>query len=806
MGWLQRLPLVSVLIASAMIAMPLLSSGERERSVTRFESLRDAARDFLLRHPGLEVDARGETILDPAWRAEAQAGGLVSDSAKNIQISPRLLARSQQELDALIETAFDERMRADPTWRYGVLDAKTPPENYFLHAFVHEALTGIILCVAVLLFVGAPLERAWGSGVFTLFAALAIPATAQAYRFLDASSGVPWSGGAGLAGALIGAYFIRGLGGHFLIPGWVLLPVWLGIESFVVREFWLDDLGGVPWATLCASVGLGASFAGSLRLLGVESALDSLASKKTDRAPNPILSRAARLRSDGDPYQAFDLILAAWRDDPLDEEIAEACFSIAVDVGQPDAAAEAILPSLRNALRAGDMARALDYWLPIATVGANIRLEATSAIRLGEALLDAGHPDQALFSLRSAFDAGVSSAQAIRIVTIARDLDEPLARQAAALALADGSLAPALRADLEAVASSAMESQPGPAPRMQASRVDPGMAGSPRSPLDRRVQAEHHPVETTVYPLEADSDRVAQREEDPGGIDPNESRIIAQGLDFRSLGAALLSGPDHDSESSDVLSHWRHPSASARLDASRRAAPDLLEGDDPEAFDETFALAGDFERSDDFFAPVESETDSDRTPLMRYSIPSADTTDTTDTTHPTDVSISGPDEFAIGLDGALPPVLETRLLKAVDAIPIAEHHDAIEIEVEGRGKSKLPLERIEVILMAAITGLAARPVLVVDFALNWTGDLAEPLKVIRLRSDRFDPRRFEPSEQSSLEALTAWVRRLQRRSQANCLPSHAILDGHFARFDSIEAYERDMLRAMRNVSQLEAGR
>jgi hypothetical protein len=70
---------------------------------------------------------------------------------------------------------------------------------------------------------------------------------------------------------------------------------------------------------------------------------------------------------------------------------------------------------------------------------------------------------------------------------------------------------------------------------------------------------------------------------------------------------------------------------------------------------------------------------------------------------------------------------------------------------------------------------------------------------VRFRSDRFDPRSFEPSETNPLEALTSWVTHLQARSGAECLPSRAILDGEFARYDRVEDYETEVLAAMREV-------
>jgi len=160
-----------------------------------------------------------------------------------------------------------------------------------------------------------------------------------------------------------------------------------------------------------------------------------------------------------------------------------------------------------------------------------------------------------------------------------------------------------------------------------------------------------------------------------------------------------------------------------------------------------------------------------------------------------------PGEFAIGFSAQRkdPAPRPKRQVKAVEAIPVEQFSDAIEIDADGRGKSKLPLSRVEAIVVVGISGLAPRPVLLVDFALNWSADVSETLKVIRFRSDRFDPREFEPNMSNPLEALTAWIRRLQAGSDATCLPSRSILAGDFARYGSVEEYEGEVLAAMREI-------
>ncbi len=803
MGWLQKLPIVSLFLAVAFAAVPFRLASDQGQSGALFEASRESARTFLVRNPQLEVDKLGELILDPAWLVEMRGAAAKSEPRATLQLPARMLARSQARLDGLIANAYALRINGDPAWQFGVLDARSPTRNYIVHAFVHENLAGIILSIAVLLLVGVALELTWGSLIFSAFVLAVIPVTAQSYRLFDASSGIPWSGGAGLASALLGAYFIRGLGGHFIIPGWILLPAWLGVESFVVRGFWIDDLGGVPWATICAGIGMGALVAGALRLINIESNVESRVANRASRGPNPIVARTARLRSDGDPHQAFELIQAAWRDDPKSEEVVEAFFSIAVEVGRPEAAAEAIVPSLRNALRSGDVSRAIEYWLPIATRECDVSLEATVAVRLGEALLDAGHPKEALFTLRGALDVGVSAAQATRIVKVARDLDDALARQAATIALNDSSLDPGIRAELQTLAAI-----PNDSPPSEATEVC-------ESPAANMVNEE-----------------VADLAE----FDPNEASLAAQALDAGAFSAENLSAEDpigEDTGSSDVSiesavnSDDVFPESNERDSLMENDAADLSGDFVEDLSDETLLDASALEPKEaasdfgldlgdsDLLDPLGAETDSDFTPMIDMTDESTsplvqtnldgDEQSTvvfdqpTALIEPRESTGVPPTDLAIGATNGSDSIAGSHLrrAKALDALPIAMNDEWVEIDASPRGKSKVPFSRIQTIAMAAVSGLGKRPVLIVDIVLNGSDGLDQPMKLIRFRSDRFDPLGFVPSAANPLAALTAWVQRLQNESNAICLPSESILAGEFARFETLEAYERGVLMVVR---------
>jgi hypothetical protein len=420
--------------------------------------------------------------------------------------------------------------------------------------------------------------------------------------------------------------------------------------------------------------------AGILRVLNIEQTLDSRALSGRSWEPNLLVTRAAQLRSDDDPCQAFDLLQAAWRDEPENTEICEAFFSIAVEVGQPEAAATAILPSLRTALHQGDVQQAIDYWFPLALKKCAVELEPTAFVRLGEALLDASHPDEAFFSLRSALSAGGSSSHARRIVNIARDLDEGLARQAASMALQDPSLDPKSRGELEATASESVEEQ--------VAQVVEELLGDVRSQFDQGVSAEHQTFEITAFPLE---------------LDP-EPRVPC--LEWSSL---------------DLEADFMTPDLSEELGSGGQI--DL-----------------------------------------------------------SDLKSSGS-----GFD--------LRDLEALDAVPVAVVESGLEIEIEGRGKSHLPFSRIQAISIATVAGLGTRPVLVIDLVLNWFGGSEEPMKIIRLRGDRLDPRGLSTGKGNPLEVLTAWVVELERQSGSTCLPTRGILSGSYSKHASLVAYEREVLMA-----------
>jgi membrane associated rhomboid family serine protease len=140
-----------------------------------------------------------------------------------------------------------------------------------------------------------------------------------------------------------------------------------------------------------------------------------------------------------------------------------------------------------------------------------------------------------------------------------------------------------------------------------------------------------------------------------------------------------------------------------------------------------------------------------------------------------------------------------RVLRVREAVPRTLEQHALVVEVEGRGSIRLPLTRIHAVALAGVRGLSERsgdkPVLLVDLCLSAEGE--RELQVMRLRSDRFDPRRLAPNaDPSPLKALRAFVCALAVAAHAPMLPADDVAgEGTLRIFRDLATYQREVLGA-----------
>ena len=132
--------------------------------------------------------------------------------------------------------------------------------------------------------------------------------------------------------------------------------------------------------------------------------------------------------------------------------------------------------------------------------------------------------------------------------------------------------------------------------------------------------------------------------------------------------------------------------------------------------------------------------------------------------------------------------------KRSEVVPVQFAADHIVLQTGAGVRSKLLLSRIQAVASAVVEDVSAKPILVIDLLLNWRDADADVLKIVRMRSNSFDPRALLPNAGAGMEALRAMLSHLHRGAGAEPLPSAAAIAGQpFSRFGRLVDYEREVL-------------
>jgi membrane associated rhomboid family serine protease len=135
-------------------------------------------------------------------------------------------------------------------------------------------------------------------------------------------------------------------------------------------------------------------------------------------------------------------------------------------------------------------------------------------------------------------------------------------------------------------------------------------------------------------------------------------------------------------------------------------------------------------------------------------------------------------------------------VRVAHAVPLSLGEEELMIYISGKGQSRLAYGRITAVSLAAVRGLGPKPVVLLDLLLAGPQPGPEPLPLVRLRSDQYDPRKLVASSASPLEALLALAEELLKRTRGVPLPDEAAGRGRPLRmFDSLDAYSAEVLRA-----------
>lgn len=140
------------------------------------------------------------------------------------------------------------------------------------------------------------------------------------------------------------------------------------------------------------------------------------------------------------------------------------------------------------------------------------------------------------------------------------------------------------------------------------------------------------------------------------------------------------------------------------------------------------------------------------------------------------------------------PRAEPITVKLVSAVPVALDPAGVRMRIDGGAPAVLAWERIQAVGVGLVAGIAPKPIVVIDLALNWADGGDGVLEVLRMRSDSFRARALVGGEGSALEALRALLAQLLARSGGVPLPDGGSAHGlPFREFSDPSSYEREVL-------------
>jgi membrane associated rhomboid family serine protease len=468
---LQRLPLLSVSIvvlwvmATAVVELlwaPLLRTVEGDLQ---------AAVEFAIRNPVVEVDARllpAVRAVMPEFESNEMFAFLRRTPAQGGGASP------QERFDALAAQAFAS-LDAHPHRVLGLVPRAPQAHSFIGHLLVHASWTHLLATVLIWLLVAPLLERLWGAGVLAGSVLLLGAAGGAVFFLAHSDADRALLGGSAVVAGLVSAVVVRfrnaevdflgwlspWVKAELQAPAWTLALVWAGYEALL----WWTVQGALPggvddavgYAAHAAAVGLGALLPLAYSGLGWEERFGRGVSSVRGRGEEARFDfqRVLNLRARGDHDRAFALLRAEVERSARHRDAVTTFWEMCIERGDPQQAAPAMARLVREELRRGADEVAVAHWREVSEHLDAPGIDPATLARLLPAILRVDGQENALVALQQALDPrvrGLSAGTAAQLARLAEPLDRGLAQRAARLALSSDALDEATRVQLRELA------------------------------------------------------------------------------------------------------------------------------------------------------------------------------------------------------------------------------------------------------------------------------------------------------------------------------------------------------------------
>lgn len=130
-----------------------------------------------------------------------------------------------------------------------------------------------------------------------------------------------------------------------------------------------------------------------------------------------------------------------------------------------------------------------------------------------------------------------------------------------------------------------------------------------------------------------------------------------------------------------------------------------------------------------------------------------------------------------------------------EAQPIRITARGLTVKIDNRPEEMIEFTRMHAVSVVGVHGMAEKPIVLIDFVIDGSGG-TQPLTLIRLRCDRFDPRILLPKAESSKVAMRTLIDGLQKKGLHILADITATGTDTRPVFDSVEAYHDKIIRPL----------
>ncbi len=476
----RRLPWVTFALMGLCVVMfvgtlPAIHTAQR-RIVTRMQEVIE----FFFEHPYLE--------LDPALRRVLMRGLGDDGAAAMTEVmrqfggrqprDQRQIDREQAHLDDLSGAALGS-LTSTPYYRLGLVPARVRPHGFITHQFMHVGVFHLLGNLFMLFLVGPFIEDVWGRPLYVGFYLAAGTVAALFFVLRYPHFDGPLLGASGAIAGVMGAFLIRYwhtnikflywffvFVGTFTAPAWLMLPLWFASE--LISAHGADAVapggggGGVAYWAHVAGFAFGVGVAIAIQRWRIEERFIHHAIEgKITLVDNTVVEHALAARDEGRSEEAGAMLQDRLALDPDNVDLVIAAWNLAVERGEAEQAAPAMLRVIRKALRNGDAELACLYWPELLAAAPSTPIDLATGTRMAELLLERSELVLAKETVERA--AGVVDLETVppgilvRVARLASQLRAEPAARLRAVALASPELPAETRLELEGLAAHADE-------------------------------------------------------------------------------------------------------------------------------------------------------------------------------------------------------------------------------------------------------------------------------------------------------------------------------------------------------------